>query len=117
MGVSVSAWVEVEVGFCCCSYLVHVQDAVRHDAVVQAARHFFGGDVLAIVDGEADVGELGRVDLAVVDLAVLLRDEADEMGPLRGHGEESSLVEEGRGVSGGAEEELEPLIEGEGNGH
>ncbi len=55
-------------------------------AVEDGAGDEVGGDFLLVVGCEAEVwGDFG-VDLAEVNLAIFLGDEADEVGPVGGHG-------------------------------
>lgn len=61
------------------------QGLVRDDAIKDVAGHELRGDGLALFQGKAKVGSLLGVDLAQVDLAVLLGEEAYEVSPVASH--------------------------------
>lgn len=59
-------------------------------AIEYIARHEMRSDCLALLQCETEIRDLLRIDLAEVNLAVLLGDEADKVSPVSGHRDEGS---------------------------
>lgn len=59
-------------------------------AIEYISRHEMRSDSLALLQCEAEIGDLLRINLAEVNLAILLGDEADKVSPVSGHRDEGS---------------------------